>query len=65
MNLEAERLLDRIGLEILSALQEDGRITFSELGKRVGAYLGNYATVIGGMVLIVIGSSILFQHLSA
>ncbi|NLH94613.1 MAG: Lrp/AsnC family transcriptional regulator [Synergistaceae bacterium] len=36
MNLEAERLLDRIGLEILSALQEDGRITFSELGKRVG-----------------------------
>jgi len=36
VNLEAERLLDRIGLEILSALQEDGRITFSELGKRVG-----------------------------
>ena len=36
MNLEAERLLDRIGLEILSALQEDGRNTFSELGKRVG-----------------------------
>lgn len=35
------------------------------LGKRVGAYLGNYATVIGGMVLIVVGSSILFQHLSA
>jgi manganese efflux pump family protein len=35
------------------------------LGKRVGAYLGNYATVIGGIVLIVIGSSILYQHLSA
>ncbi|WP_281252606.1 manganese efflux pump [Sphingomonas dokdonensis] len=35
------------------------------LGKRVGAYMGNYATVIGGMVLIVVGSSILFQHLSA
>jgi len=35
------------------------------LGKRVGAYLGNYATVIGGVVLVVIGSSILYQHLSA
>lgn len=35
------------------------------LGKRVGSYLGNYATVIGGIVLIVIGSSILYQHLSA
>lgn len=34
------------------------------LGKRVGAYLGNYATVIGGVVLVVIGSSILYQHLS-
>lgn len=35
------------------------------LGKRVGAYLGNYATVVGGVVLISIGSSILYQHLSA
>ena len=36
VNLEAARLLYRIGFELLSALQEDGRITFSELGKRVG-----------------------------
>ncbi|MFK3888488.1 manganese efflux pump MntP family protein [Sphingomonas sp. NPDC079357] len=35
------------------------------LGKRVGSYLGNYATVIGGIVLAVIGSSILYQHLTA
>ncbi len=35
------------------------------LGKRVGAYLGQYATVIGGIVLVVIGSSILYQHLTA
>lgn len=33
------------------------------LGKRVGAYLGDYAGVIGGVVLAVIGCSILMQHL--
>lgn len=35
------------------------------LGRRVGAYLGRYATVAGGVVLIAVGSTILYQHLSA
>lgn len=35
------------------------------LGKRVGAYLGNYAAIAGGVVLVVVGSTILYQHLSA
>ncbi|PCG14117.1 MULTISPECIES: manganese efflux pump MntP [Sphingomonas] len=35
------------------------------LGKRVGAYLGHYATVAGGVVLIAVGSAILYQHLTA
>lgn len=33
------------------------------LGKRVGAHLGGWAEVIGGLVLIGIGASILAQHL--
>lgn len=35
------------------------------LGRHAGAYLGRYAEVLGGAALIVIGSSILFQHLTA
>lgn len=35
------------------------------LGKHVGPYLGRYAGILGGFVLVAIGGSILFQHLSA
>jgi len=35
------------------------------LGKHAGTYIGRYAEVIGGVALIVIGASILFQHLTA
>ena len=35
------------------------------IGRHVGAYLGRYAEMLGGVTLIVIGSSILYQHLSA
>lgn len=35
------------------------------LGGRVGPYLGRWAGVLGGVVLTVIGTSILYQHLSA
>lgn len=34
------------------------------LGRRVGAYLGGFATIAGGAVLILVGSSILYQHLT-
>ncbi len=34
------------------------------LGRHVGPYLGRYAGIIGGFVLMAIGGSILFQHLS-
>jgi putative Mn2+ efflux pump MntP len=34
------------------------------LGKHVGPYLGRYAGILGGSVLVAIGGSILFQHLS-
>ena len=30
------KLLDDIGIQILKILQEDGRISFNELGRRVG-----------------------------
>jgi Lrp/AsnC family leucine-responsive transcriptional regulator len=33
---EAERLLDDVGWHILAELQEDGRVPFAELGRRVG-----------------------------
>src|SRR5206468_3109109 len=33
---EVERLLDDVGWQILSELQEDGRLPFAELGRRVG-----------------------------
>lgn len=35
------------------------------LGRHVGPYLGRYAGILGGVVLVVIGGSILYQHLSA
>ena len=41
--LEMERLLDPIGWRILAELQEDARIQFSELGRRVG--LSNPAVI--------------------
>lgn len=36
MALEIEKLLDDTGWEILRALQDDARLSFSELGRRVG-----------------------------
>ena len=36
MALEIERLLDETGWHILQALQENARLSFSELGQRVG-----------------------------
>ncbi|GGB43628.1 putative manganese efflux pump MntP [Sphingomonas metalli] len=35
------------------------------LGKHAGSYIGRYAEILGGLALIVIGGSILFQHLTA
>jgi Lrp/AsnC family leucine-responsive transcriptional regulator len=34
--MESERLLDEAGIEILRALQDNARISFAELGRRVG-----------------------------
>lgn len=34
--MEPERLLDDAGMEILRALQDDARISFAELGRKVG-----------------------------
>lgn len=34
--MEPERLLDEAGLEILRALQDDARIPFAQLGRKVG-----------------------------
>ncbi len=34
------------------------------LGRHVGPYLGRYAGILGGFVLVAIGGSILYQHLS-
>src|SRR6266852_3573874 len=36
MALDIERLLDETGWRLLEALQENARISFSELGQRVG-----------------------------
>jgi len=36
MTLETEKLLDEIGWDLLRALQEDARLSYSELGRRVG-----------------------------
>ena len=35
MGFDFEKLLDRTGLQILRALQENARLSFSELGRRV------------------------------
>lgn len=35
------------------------------LGKHIAPHLGRYAGVLGGLVLVAIGGSILFQHLTA
>ena len=35
MDFDSEKLLDRTGLQILRALQENARLSFSELGRRV------------------------------
>lgn len=39
MTLEYIKLLDEVGWRILIALQEDGRLSFAELGRRVGLSL--------------------------
>ena len=36
MTLETEKLLDKIGWSILRELQEDARLSYAELGRRVG-----------------------------
>jgi Lrp/AsnC family leucine-responsive transcriptional regulator len=36
MSLRIDRLLDEVGWRLLEALQEDARLSFSELGRRVG-----------------------------
>jgi Lrp/AsnC family transcriptional regulator, leucine-responsive regulatory protein len=36
MTLESEKLLDEIGWKILQELQENARLSFAELGRRVG-----------------------------
>jgi len=36
MTLESEKLLDQIGWKILRELQTDARLSFTELGRRVG-----------------------------
>jgi len=39
MTLDHTKLLDEVGWRILAALQEDGRLSFAELGRRVGLSL--------------------------
>jgi Lrp/AsnC family leucine-responsive transcriptional regulator len=39
LTLENEKLLDATGWQILCALQEDARLSYSELGRRVGLSL--------------------------
>lgn len=39
MTLENKRLLDEVGWRILQALQEDARLSFAELGRRVNLSL--------------------------
>ncbi len=36
MSFDSESVLDKVGWQILRALQEDARLSFSELGRRVG-----------------------------
>ncbi|MBB2190186.1 manganese efflux pump [Gluconacetobacter azotocaptans] len=35
------------------------------LGRHASAYIGRYAEILGGVALIVVGASILYQHLTA
>lgn len=39
MSLENQKLLDHVGWQILLALQQDARLSFTELGRRVGLSL--------------------------
>ena len=39
MTLENKKLLDHVGWQLLAALQEDARLSFAELGRRVGLSL--------------------------
>jgi Lrp/AsnC family leucine-responsive transcriptional regulator len=39
MALDNAKLLDEVGWQIVGALQEDGRLSFAELGRRVGLSL--------------------------
>lgn len=39
MSLENQKLLDQVGWQIISALQQDARLSFAELGRRVGLSL--------------------------
>ena len=36
MSFDSEKLLDATGWQILQVLQEDARLSFAELGRRVG-----------------------------
>lgn len=36
MTFDSEKLLDAVGWQLLAALQEDARLSFAELGRRVG-----------------------------
>lgn len=39
MGLDSKKLLDKVGWRLLEALQEDARLSFAELGRRVGLSL--------------------------
>ncbi|MCB9076676.1 MAG: Lrp/AsnC family transcriptional regulator [Anaerolineaceae bacterium] len=39
MSLENQKLLDQVGWQIISALQQDARLSFAELGRRIGLSL--------------------------
>lgn len=39
MTLDSKKLLDEVGWQILQALQQDARLSFAELGRRVGLSL--------------------------
>lgn len=39
MTLDSQKLLDRVGWQILEALQEEARLSYAELGRRVGLSL--------------------------
>src|SRR5262245_41633097 len=39
MTLDSKKLLDEVGWQILTVLQEDARLSFTEIGRRVGLSL--------------------------